>query len=776
MLSGARLPLLYLMSSAHESEAPPKCIRIAPWRGPLHFLLLISSATVAVCLLLTYILLVALTFVWIGVELHAITKTMAINGVMHWNLIKDWLLFLALGVTWVFMLRPLRPRPPSTRVALQVMQGTQPQLFEIIHTLCWHLKMPPPTQVWLDTTISVRSTMKGGLNGILSGETVMHIGMPVISVVSARELGGLLARELGYGAGGLGTLFVHTVREMNLWFYRAVLERDPWELDLRKAPKRETQWHKVGRFIVRGWMWIAKVPFMLIALVARSASLLAIWAMDRTADGCAENVIGKDEYARMNRKLSHLRKAWEAASQEIDRGVKQHRIPENLSLLISRHVAKAVADKSAAKADGRPPQPESASASQPPVGAEIVAHLSPGQPAAVLMRQFVDLSRQVTYFYYQHELGINLVEHRLVADEEVIHQNRRDEASLVAIRRYFHGLAHPERCLCGLGATPAVSPGRVELQRTILTIRDEVIQWGPQLKVALQEWNIAWQRRRDLEAAAVLSLAGFTVSRLQFGTEDVSPGALRAEAARQRMVMEHMEGPLVEKEIMLESRFASALGLLWWSEPAQLDEFLQFRRRDLPGWVAVYEAMAGALPSFRELLTTFFAFQTLGAKFANVDDPSALLAALQTVVPKMLNLVRQIISTMDGAMFPFTESGMPVALNDYLLPKPLPQMPSVSVESTDANNLKGTALKMASDASDCIAPYVDAFLELYHRAFGWLCEAAERVEIHFLGPLTMGSNTEVLLPEEFTTQKIGMKQGNPNEIAAWRQGQQKATA
>ena len=106
--------------------------------------------------------------------------------------------------------------------------------------------------------------------------------------------------------------------------------------------------------------------------------------------------------------------------------------------------------------------------------------------------------------------------HRHASGEEVIHKNRAVEASLVAMRRYFHGVAHPERCLCGLGATPATSPGRVELQRTILTIRDEVIQWGPQLKVALQEWNIAWQRRRDLEAAAVLSLAGFTVSRIQF--------------------------------------------------------------------------------------------------------------------------------------------------------------------------------------------------------------------------------------------------------------------
>lgn len=762
-----------MSSPVTQSEAPLERLRIAPWRGPVHFLVLISSATLAVSLLLSYVLLVAMTFVWIGLELHAITKTMAINGLLHWNLIQDWMMFLALGVTWVFMLRPLRPRPSGTRVALQVTHGTQPQLFEIIHTLCWHLKMPPPSQVWLDTTISIRSTMKNGLNGILTGETVMHIGMPVISVVTARELGGLLARELGFGAGGLGTLFVHTVREMNLWFYRAAMERDPWEIDLREAPKREKGWHKGMRKLIRAWMWLAKVPFMGIALAAHGINLLAVWAMNRAADQVAANVIGEAEFSRMQRKLSHLGKAWEAASQEIRRGVIQHRLPENLSLLMSRHVAKTVGEKSAQKANSQlqPTVQAFPPTGERPPGEAIVAHLPGSQPAAVVLRQFVDLSRQVTFFYYQHELELNLVEHRLVADEEVIHQNRREDTSLVAIRRYFSGLAHPERCLCGLGSTPHVSPGRLELQRAILEIRDEVTAWGPQLKAALQEWNIAWQRRRDLEAAAVLSLAGFTVSRIQFGTEDVSPGALRAEAARQRMVMEHMEGPLVEKEMKLESRFAAALGLLWWTEPAQLDDWLQNRRRDLPGWVGVYEAMAGALPSFRELLTTFFAFQTLGAKFANVDDPSALLAALQTVVPKMLNLVRQIIATMDGAVFPFTKDGYPVPLNQHLLPKPLPQMPGVSVESVDATCLKATALTMASDASDCIAPYVDAFLELYHTAFAWLCESAERVEIHFLGQLTFGSNTEVLLPEEFTTQKLGIKPGQPEDIAAWRHSQ-----
>jgi hypothetical protein len=120
-----------MSSPSVQSEAPLERLRIEPWRGAVHFLVLISSATLAVSLLLSYVLLVAMTFVWICVELHAITKTMAINGLMHWNLIQDWMMFLGLGVTWVFMLRPLRPRPSGTRVALQVTHGTQPQLYDL---------------------------------------------------------------------------------------------------------------------------------------------------------------------------------------------------------------------------------------------------------------------------------------------------------------------------------------------------------------------------------------------------------------------------------------------------------------------------------------------------------------------------------------------------------------------------------------------------------------------------------------------------------------------
>ena len=48
----------------------------------------------------------------------------------------------------------------------------------------------------------------------------------------------------------------------------------------------------------------------------------------------------------------------------------------------------------------------------------------------------------------------------LANGERTKHQTRREDESLIVIRRYFGGLAHPERAMCGLGATHSVCPGK----------------------------------------------------------------------------------------------------------------------------------------------------------------------------------------------------------------------------------------------------------------------------------------------------------------------------
>jgi hypothetical protein len=730
------------MPPADPSPTPSqKRVRLIPWRGPVHFILLMMTSSIALLLPILYGIVRLVSGGCLCLSAYDWTHHLAFAAALSWRDALP-LGYLCAGVvTWIFMLRPLLPRPRPPGVALKITSASQPGIFALVDELCWHLRLAPVDEIWLDTTVSIRTSIKNGVIGVSSGEMNLNIGLPVVSVTSAREFAALLVRELAMNAGGIGTTFSHVVRELDAWFYRALLERDAWEYDLGKSRDKETAFQKLIRNITWIWMGVAKLPFALFFLLARVINAAALLRLQSGADKAAVNLIGPEAWNVLESKLGLLEEAWETSKAEIRRGMTQHRLPENLSLLLARHVARTARDLKAPPAAGK--------RQSPPRGASIVAEMPNDAPAASQFRSFVDLSRQVTFFYYQHELGLNLHEHRMVAEEEVLHQTRRENESLVVIRRYFGGLAHPERAMCGLGSTPAVSPGKVQLQNEIMRVRDEMKEWGSRLKLALQEWNLAWQRRRDLEAAATLSLAGFSVSRIQFGTEDTSPQSLRNEGARQRMVMEHIETAIQAYEVRMESRFAAALGLLWWSAPEELDENLINRRNDLPLWCSVYESMAAALPSFRELLTTFFAFQTLGAKFANLNDNSTFFYALQSVVPKMSNLVRQILATMDGAQYPFTPSRRPIPLNDHLLQGKLPETKNVSMNPGETVDTRALCAEMATTSAEVIAPFVDRFLQLYHKSYAWLAESAERTENHFLSPLSLGADIELLMPEEF---------------------------
>lgn len=727
--------------SAAPDTPPPKRVRLIPWRGPLHFCLLLATSGALLLVPLLYALLLLAGACFLGWQGWLWTQHLAESTALTW---PDMLPLAGLAgglLTWIFMLRPLLPRARTPGAALQITPASQPAIFELVDELCWHLHLDPVEEVWLDTTTGIRTSVKGGVPGISSGRLVLNIGLSVVSVTSAREFAALLVHGLAMNAGGIGSVLSQVVREMETWFYRALHERDPWALGLHQTRDKETKLHKGFRLTTRLWMDVAKAPFALFVITARVISSVALIRLAAGADRAAENLIGTEAWTSLQKKRGLLDDAWAASKVEVSQGMTQQRLPENLSLLLARHVARAARDL--------PVKASAARRKDLPKGAVIIADLPHDAPAASRFRGFVDLSRQVTFVYYQHELGISLHEHRLMAEEEVPQQNRREDESLVIIRRYFGGLAHPERAMCGLGATRAESPGRIQLQDDILRVREEIQEWGSQMKMTLQEWNLAWQRRRDLEAAATLGLAGFSVSRIQFGTEDTSPQSLRNEAARQRMVMDHLETALQAHEMRLESRFAAALGLLWWSDLNELDATMRARRKELPQWCSVYETMAASLPHFRELLTCFFAFQTLAARFASLEDNGAFFTALQSVVPKMTSLVRQIIGSMDGAVYPFAENKNQISLNDHLLQGRLPEPLNVSMNPGAAVDMKALSAQMAASATEVIAPFVDRFMQLYHQSFAWLAESAERTESHFLSPMNLGADIELLMPEEF---------------------------
>eukprot|EP01031_Cornospumella_fuschlensis_P020667 gene20667-25337_t len=122
--------------------APPsKRIRLIPWRGPLHWALLVATSGAMLLLPLLYGAAVAglgCLWVWYVIEWAMLS--------IHEGSWEGWLLsalpmFFVGGITWVFMALPLWPRVRRPSVAIQVTPGSQPRLFEMVKELCWHLRV-----------------------------------------------------------------------------------------------------------------------------------------------------------------------------------------------------------------------------------------------------------------------------------------------------------------------------------------------------------------------------------------------------------------------------------------------------------------------------------------------------------------------------------------------------------------------------------------------------------------------------------------------------------
>lgn len=709
-----------------ESPPPdkrPKRGRLAPRRGPVHLLVLSVTVIVMTILPISYVLVVQGIGVFLGWSSFMTVKSLLAADGFPLRQCCQLICLLMGGAGWVSMVRPLLPAERRHTAAMQVTKNTQPSLFALVQTLCRHLGVRMPAEIWFDSKGSVRVHLRDGMRGMMGGDLVMTIGMPMAAVLSSRELAAALAQELGPCADGPGRTLTHVVREMNAWFYRALYHRDSWEDALAATTEKDES--AIMRFGIKAagaFVWVSQRPFWLMMCVARWTSLLPMHMVEKRALVCAERLIGLDGSALLQHKHRVLAKAMKNARADIDEGVKHRRLPENFTLLVTRIFSQLI---DAAP----PPAPKKAKgeAKNPPA-AHLIDQLPSNAEAAALFRQFVALARQISYFYYQHELGIAIHQHRMVAHDETLYQKRHQHEALGVIRRYFGGLMHPERALCGLALT-GVSTDTGDLAQEVIKGRQWEKQYERQIRLALREWNLAWQRRRDLECAWVLTLAGYAVCRLDYGMEQSTPETYRKEAKAQKMIMDHLDDPLRMCESHLEKRFAAALGMLWHSQIEILPDRLLEMRKQMPLWAHVYEALATVLPEFRELLTSFYSFQTLGGRVAGMSDSGAFASAMQSIVPGMMARARHLAQALDGACYPFAEDGIAIALSDYLCPSL-----GGSAQPDPNLGMHAMARQMAHEAAATLTPFVDRFLELYHRSFAWLAAAAEASENYFVGP------------------------------------------
>ena len=643
---------------------------------------------------------------------------------------------VALGfINCLLLFKPLlagAPRRPSTR---QLRAAGHPDLFELISDLTKLSCSVPPMEVLTDNSMSVRMEVRHGFSGWLSQDLVLIIGLPLAASCTVRELAGAICNQMGRNPAGIHGLLLQIFRGVNAWLDWAVCRRDPWEAALahaaKVAPKRTARRMR----LLHGFIWLTQRPVWGFMAVAKIASVGPLRRMVREADHFEALIVGSEHFAAALPERGRFERAWKEICLKVQSGIKAERLPDNLPLLAARFSKPAMSDRNSVDI-----APEgSLFCPSDKVRIDLIRKLNlpplvlGTADASCLFRDFIDLARQTTQFYYQQDLGLNIVLFRIVAAEEIVQQGLKVTQPLNSVVRYFRGLAHSDRVLCGLVAGSNSPVNLVALKKEIRECRVWMRETCDQMRALRHDWNMGWQRCRDLEMGHAFALARMPLDNHQYGVREHTPPLYREELERQAVSMEFTEESLVMYEKRLESRFTAALGLLSLTPVHRLPEVLHKRQAYLPDQTCLYVVLSMQMAEMRRLMTLFNAYQALGICHVDATENPSLLETLRYLTPRIGWFVFNALTSL-RAMSCRPDLGPQVpCLAAYLAG--MPAETAIGMLNQDWANLglrPGLGILDAVRLGATVEHFVDAYFELYHHTFEWLAATAELSEIHLL--------------------------------------------
>ncbi len=664
---------------------------------------------------------------------------LGIWGLWWGDLFRLALILTAFGFSYLLGRQLIAP-PRADHAWLPVLPLDQMVFHELLAWVAGSMRMPMPHVVAVDATGCIQA--EGGLGPLsyLGLRVRIKVGLCLAVGLSARELAGLMAHEMAFHKPLSGARAGRIVRRIVDWFERRQ-RRDEWNDELW----RSEAW---GGFVARYPMWViwaaaevSAIPMRLLCAAAKALSAPALRAQVLFADQYAAAVAGSDAYATALRARARLHEAWQQLEQEILTGKTAKELPDNLPLLLARQL---LTEHSPAPSDQRRTHwlPEA-----PTDGERLAAIRQTSRPgcwpadgardATMSFSNFHELACRATIFYYQNELHKEISQIRLVTVEETIY-GRRSAGELVEDpKRYFRGLTHPERACCGIVESNGHHVETEVLRIEPLDCREYLNKHSHQMRSLLKEWAKSWRMVRDLEAACTLKKAGLNVHRHQLAAFSVTE--LYEEIERQRVVMDSMESQLRVYEGVLETRMTCCLEMLAREPAERLPSSLQSVRRTLPHWVLIYEALGLNLPVYRELLTSFAAFQALGATVAGKMDSASYFTTVQAIMPKVIAQVRNIAHTLEQWKYPFLTPGKSErgSIIEFLAPR-LGEVTSILMDVASQGSTEDRRVRTQEYARKLVtivATFLDRYLHLYHQAFAWVTRAMQMAEWHFADPL-----------------------------------------
>jgi Zn-dependent protease with chaperone function len=413
---------------------------------------------------------------------------------------------LAGSLCVLFMLKPLFAPREMRAKPRTIERDEQPLLYGYVERLCRSLGAPPPVRIDLDMNVNAAARFDSGLRGLLRGDPVLTLGLPLVAGMTVDQLTGVLAHELGHFRQRSAMRFYGVIGAVNHWFARVVYERDRWDEDLDSlSSDPDAGWFRVLAGASKALIWTSRRILTGLMLAGHFVSAFLSRQMEFNADLHHAYVAGSEAFRPAHLRMRLLFVAWNQTLTYLSDLWTERRLTEDfVSLVVSEvqlleEMPDAVEEiESEALSDDTgwlDTHPSTADRIQVVEALGLPPRVTHTVSGSILFQHFAQLCRQMTVNFYTSVLSLQIEPDCLFPADTVADERR----TMIERSRAPH-LFHFGSSLLLVGVFPEANTVVVEdrgnAAARLETLREGLRVAAPEVETVMKELDELSVRRR----------------------------------------------------------------------------------------------------------------------------------------------------------------------------------------------------------------------------------------------------------------------------------------
>lgn len=336
-----RKPVTKITAKTTAHALPP----LQPWktawlyRPALWFVALFELGTVLAWLVLTATLLVvllhpALLAGWAFALLPA-----PLAAVVYALTLMAGLLLAAM------LLKPLLALHVRRHPLVMLSAEQEPDLFVFVEDICESIQVPPPAEIQLSHDATLEARFHEDLrHGLLKGQTVLVLGMPLLVSLNVRQLAAAVAQVMHGWAPREAPRAVRLIEHITDWMHRALHQHDFIDRRLDRL-QPQTKWAAALHNFARRLIAWSRLPLRMNLWLSHRLAHRLLQRRTTQADAAARRLAGNADFRHM---LEQSRVLAYAAHKTIPTLTRMWRdrgeLPDNIAMAVVAQASYLPAD------------------------------------------------------------------------------------------------------------------------------------------------------------------------------------------------------------------------------------------------------------------------------------------------------------------------------------------------------------------------------------------------------------------------------------------------